>query len=314
LQAARDSEFKPSLIAFQHEAASDPGKIYELAIWQMTKISTAETLAWMQSLPMNMQTNQTVSVLVADCYVSQRDWKGLRDKLEQKEQQSCWAELEFARHAYLTRALRGLQLNDSSKGEWESAVKEASGQKGRLIGLFRLASQWNWLSEREELLWAIVNRYPEEGWATQALIQALYAAGRTRSLLQLHNQMHQRAPSNLGIKNNLASLALLLDADELRPDRLAKEIYQQSPTNAAYAATYAFSLYKQGKNAEALKVMEQLKPKELQDPNSAIPGYYGLILKAVGNREKAKVYLNWSAKAPLLPEEKKLFDVAKFGL
>jgi Flp pilus assembly protein TadD len=107
--------------------------------------------------------------------------------------------------------------------------------------------------------------------------------------------------------------ALLLDAQELKPYDLAREVYQQSPTNASYVSTYAFSLYLKGKNAEALKVMKTLKPQQLQDP--AIAGYYGLILKATGDRARARTYLDWaSSKAHLLPEEKKLFDQAKAGL
>jgi L-asparaginase/Glu-tRNA(Gln) amidotransferase subunit D len=68
----------------------------------------------------------------------------------------------------------------------------------------------------------------------------------------------------------------------------------------------------QKKDAEALKVIEQLKPQELQNPS--IAGYYGLILKATGNTTKAKAYLEAASKARLLPEEKKLFDQAKAGM
>ena len=114
------------------------------------------------------------------------------------------------------------------------------------------------------------------------------------------------------MKNNLAMTALLLDAQELKPYDLAREVYQKSPTNASYVSTYAFSLYLQGKNAEALKVMQTLKPQQLQNPS--IAGYYGLILKATGDRARARTYLDWAAKAQLLPEEKKLFDQAKTGL
>jgi Flp pilus assembly protein TadD len=130
--------------------------------------------------------------------------------------------------------------------------------------------------------------------------------------MKLFSQELRRSPSDLAMKNNLAMTALLLDAQELKPYDLAREVYQKSPTNASYVSTYAFSLYLQGKNAEALKVIKTLKPGELQDPS--IAGYYGLILKATGDRARARAYLDWTAKASLLPEEKKLFDQAKAGL
>ncbi len=106
----------------------------------------------------------------------------------------------------------------------------------------------------------------------------------------------------------MAMIAMLLDAQELKPYALAQEVYAKSPQNPSCASTYAFSLYQQKKYDEALKVMQRLTPQELNDPSVA--GYYGLILKATGDTNKAKVYLAWTSKAHLLPEEKKLFDRA----
>jgi len=308
LQATQPAGFRPALTAFEREAGSDPGKIYELATWQMTKSSPQDALTWLRTLPSNTQTNQSVELLVADCCTLLRDWRGLQSSIARQN----WAELEFARHAFLSRALRGQELTDSAKAEWEQALKAANGQKGSLVMLLRLAAQWNWQSEGEDILWTIINRYPGEQWAIQTLGQAMYAGGRTRSLMQLYSQESKRVPSDLSAKNNLAMTGLLLDAQEIKPYDLAREVYQKSPTNASYVSTYAFSLYLQGKNAEALKVIKTLKPQELQDPS--IAGYYGLILKATGDRARARAYLDWTVKARLLPEEKKLFDNAKAGL
>ena len=308
LQATQPAGFRPALTAFEHEAGADPGKIYELATWQMAKSSPQDALTWLRTLPSNTQTNQSVELLVAECCTMLKDWRGLQSSIARQN----WAELEFVRHAFLSRALRGQELTDSAKAEWEQALKAANGQKGSLVMLLRQAAQWNWQSEGEDILWTIINRYPGEQWAIQTLSQALYAGGRTRSLMQLYSQESKRVPSDLSAKNNLAMTVLLLDAQEFKPYDLAREVYQKSPTNASYVSTYAFALYLQGKNAEALKVIKTLKPQELQDPS--IAGYYGLILKATGDRARARAYLDWTVKARLLPEEKKLFDNAKAGL
>jgi hypothetical protein len=58
--------------------------------------------------------------------------------------------------------------------------------------------------------------------------------------------------------------------------------------------------------------MQQFTPQELQNPS--IAGYYGLILKANGNKTEAKDYLNRISKAQLMPEEQALFDQAMKGL
>ena len=308
LQHAQPADFLPALAAFQQEAATNPAKIHDLATWQMLNTSPQDARTWLRTLPANMQTNQVVELLVADCCTALRDWRGLQSSVEPQN----WAELEFVRHAFLSLSLRGQALPDSAKVEWDRALQAANGQQGSLVMLFRLAAQWNWENEGEDILWTIVNRYPDEKWAPQVLSDAMYVAGRTRSLMQLFSLESQRNPSDFGTKNNLAMTALLLDAQELKPYDLAREVYQSSPTNASYVSTYAFSLYLQGKNAEALKTIKTLKPADLQNPS--IAGYYGLILKATGDRARARAYLDWSAKGQLLPEEKKLFEAAKAGL
>ena len=307
LKDARNTEFKPALAAYHRAAAADPGKVYELASWEMSKISPGAALSWLRSLPITTQTNQPTTLLVAECYETSKDWDGLHSWLGKQH----WAELEFIRHALMSRALDGQELTTTARTEWEQALKAANGQKQSLVMLLRLAAQWNRVNDAQDLLWTIVNRYPQEKWATHALTQELFADGQTRSLMQLFKQELNGAPADLTVKNNLATVALLLDARELEPYSLARDVYQQAPTNPAYATTYAFSLYEQGKSADALKVMQQIKPQDLDRP--AIAGYYGLILKAAGNGAKARPYLDWSSKATLLPEERKLFAQAKIG-
>jgi len=308
LSETHNADFKPTLASYQLEAATNQSKIYELARWEMTKTSPTAALIWLRSLPMNTQTNQPATLLAAECYLASKDWKGLHAWLEKQH----WAEMEFLRHALMSRALRGQELATTAKTEWEQALKSANGQKQNLVTLLRLAAEWNWPNEGEDLLWTIFNRYPQERWAKRALTQTLLDGGQTRSLMQLFSQELQRSPTDLAAKNNLATIALLLDAKELKPYDLARDVYQQAPTNASFASTYAFSLYQQKKYADALKVMQQLKPQDLEIP--AIAGYYGLILKATGNGAKAKVYLDWTSKARLLPEERKLFAQAKSGI
>ena len=307
LKGTQNAGFQPTLAALQRKAGTNTAKIYELSMWQMTRIGPTETLVWLRSLPMSYQTNQPVALLTAQCQTTLGDWRGLQNSLKRQS----WAELEFTRHALLSRALRGQNLNDSAKGEWDLALKAANGQKQSLIMLLRLAAAWNWQSEGEDVLRTIVNRYPGEKWAFAALNQALYANGSTRSMMMLYSQELKQSPSDIGIKNNLAMTALLLDAQELNPHELARQVFQQASTNAAFISTYAFSLHLQKKDAEALKVIEQLKPRELQNPS--IAGYYGLILRATGNKAKARTYLDLAFKGPMLPEERKLFEQARAG-
>jgi len=308
LMKTQSAEFKPALAAYRSEAATDPAKIFDLSNWQISKLSTAEALGWLQSLPMQTQTNQPAALLAAQCQMQLRDWRGLQASIQPQN----WNELEFIRHAFVARALREQGLIEASTAEWGVALKDASDQKGTLISLFRLAAAWNWNTEAEQILWTVVNRYPEEKWAAPVLGQALMVWQRTRSMMELFSIMSKRTPDDLDVKNNLAMTAMLLGAQEMNPYALAQEVYAKSPKNPSFASTYAFSLYLQGKYPDALKVMQQLTAKDLQSPS--IAGYCGLILKANGNKAEAISYLNLAYKAQLLPEEKTLFDQARAGL
>jgi tetratricopeptide (TPR) repeat protein len=90
---AKPAEFQPTLAGYQRDAGTNDGQIFELARWQMARVGAAETLAWLRTLPMSTQTNQPVTMLIADCRVMVQDWPGLQQTLEKQN----WAELEFMR-------------------------------------------------------------------------------------------------------------------------------------------------------------------------------------------------------------------------
>jgi tetratricopeptide (TPR) repeat protein len=311
LRITKDAGFKPALAGFQSEAATNPASLYELGSWQMANTSAAETLAWLRTLPLNIRSNQPAAMFMAECYAQVNDWNGLQAFLDEQN----WGEMDCARHVFKARALRESRLTGAAKAEWEIALKSLNGQRSGAVmlkHLLQMVTTWGWRGEAEEILWITVNRYPAERWAFQTLSQILLVEGRTRPLLALYSQEFRRLPSNLAIKNNLAMTAILLEASELKPHDLAKEVYQKSPTNPAYASTYAYSLHLQENDSQALKIFQSLKPQDLQHP--AIAGYYALVLKATGDKQKAKAYLDWADKGVLLPEEKKLFEQARVGI
>ena len=307
LFANQSPEFKSALAGYQTEAGNNSAKVYELASWQASKESPGKVLVWLKSLPIKVQTNQPVALFETECYAAVRDWPGLQTSLTNQN----WGEVDFLRHAFLCRALRGQEMTGAATGEWDLAVKGAAAEKAGMIMLLNLAVQFKMQSETEELLWAIIRGYPGEKWAAQLLLQDFYFSGRTSSMLAIFRQQSKSNPADLEAKNNVAMTALLLDQQDLKPYDLARDVYERAPTNPSYVSTYAFALHLQKKDAEALKIMEQLTPQELEKPS--ISGYYGLLLQATGNRAKAKKYLDLASKGNLLPEEKKLFENAKSG-
>jgi hypothetical protein len=264
-----------------------------------------ETLEWLRTVEPQIRTNLPVTMVVADVYLISSNWTGLHDHVSKQN----WSEFEHVRLAHCTRALREQGLTTASKAEWTKAMKAAEGRFDRLSALNRLAAAWNWPSENEEVLWATLRKFPAEKRAVQALSNLLYVGGKTRSLLTLYAQEAKSDPDNLVIKNNLASIALLLDADEHKPHELAREVYEKEAENPIYASTYAFSLHLQNKTSEALAIMARLKPDQLNQPQLA--AYYGVMLAASGDHAKAAKYLELASKARLLPEEAELLRRAK---
>jgi tetratricopeptide (TPR) repeat protein len=306
LHAATNAQQTAFLEGLKREATDNPAKTYEVAKWMLAATGQPQAaLAWMKTLPPATHTNLPVPMIEADCYMAMKDWTTLQTNLVAQN----WADLDCLRRACLALADRELGLAASAKTEWFAAMKGAENRHELLVQLLATTRAWNWQQEHEDVLWAIANRFPKDGLAVQALTSRLYSTHKTRSLLTLFSVQLQNNRTNLVVMNNLALTAMLLEAWEKKPHELARTLYQQGSTNSAFVSTYAYSLLVQKKAAEALKVIEQLNSQQLEDP--ALAGYYGLILQANGQRDKAKKYLDLAAKAKLLPEEQKLFDRAR---
>jgi len=302
LKATESPEYNSALAASERDAASDPSDLYNLVLWFIKYRMPSQALSWMQTLPANTQTNLPVAMLSAQCQMLVKNWSGLQNALSREN----WGGLEYMRQAYAARALREQGLSEASKAQWDVALRSANGQDDNLKALLRMATAWNWQDEAQQILWNIVNNYPQEQWAEPELGRLLLAGGNTRPLMELYSMEANRNPSDLDSKNNVALAALLLHAQEMNPYDIARQVYEADPTNSSYASTYAFALYLQGKNSQALKIMQQIPAHELW-VNNSVAGYYGLILNASGDHARAMTYLKHALQGQLLPEERALF-------
>jgi len=293
------------LAVVQRECTTNSARSFEVGRWMFSTGNPQGTLNWLHSLPLSTRTNLPVPILEADCQMALKQWPLLATNLASQN----WADKEFLRHLTRSRSFREQGSITSAKTEWLQALS-ATGDRLDLLGeLLRNLGPWKWHSEEEEVLWDIANHYPNERWVVQALSDRLFAAGNTLSLQRLFSLALQQDQTNLALMNNLASTAILTESWDKKPHELAKEVYDKAPTNAAYATTYALSLMVQKRNADALKVMDKIPAKFLEDPGIAL--YYGLILKANGGAAKAGKYFDIAAKGRLLPEEQKLLDRAR---
>jgi hypothetical protein len=305
LQASSNADERTFIVSLKNEAAGNSGKAYELSKWMLTTGSPQAAMDWLTTLPPTTRTNLPVPMVESDCYMALKQWTALQTNLAVQS----WGELDCLRLACRARAYKEQGSSASAKTEWLAALKAAATRRELLLQLAQMSGLWNWPQEQEDVLWVLANRYPTDTPTILALSERLQITGKTRSLQNLYSLAFQNNKTNLAFMNNLAMTALLLESWEKKPHELAREVYTKNSTNASYVSTYAYSLLVQRKAEESLRTIEQLSPRQLERPSLA--AYYGVILKANGQVEKAGKYLEIAAKARLLPEEKKLVDQAR---
>ena len=304
LRQLRDSEYPSYLARLEKDATSDAGSAAGLLSWMSTHVGAAEAVRFAESLRGEVATTWPVPLAAAEAYAKAEDWAGLQGAAAEAK----WGGFEFLRHAYLTRAFRGEKQETAADQEWTRAQKAASAHPQTLLILARTVSAWDWQKETVDLLWSLSKAPETRLEALQLLYQNYASRGDTAGLYRVLVRSAELAPDDLMVQNNLAQISLLLDADRDRARKLAEELVRKEPNNAAYVSTYAFSLYVHDVEA-AVEAFRVLSEEQLKTP--AIAAYYGIVLAAAGEKEKARPYLEVGARAFLLPEEKALLAKAE---
>ena len=107
-------------------------------------------------------------------------------------------------------------------------------------------------------------------------------------------------------------LGLDLEQDTEHSHLLAREAYDRAPKEVNCAVTYAFSLYRLGRNPEGLAIIQNSQPDQLHDQHAAV--YVALLLAEASQIDGAQEYIAAAEDGKIYPEEKKLLDEAKTKL
>jgi len=291
-------DFQTRLAETEKEAEQKPEEILPLLYWMNGNSLALLAKDWVERLPREKTVAIPIRLEIARSYASFGDWKRLRFFLANEK----WNDFDFMRLAYLARCNRELESSDaSSKSSWAEALNSTSSNGESLITLARMALEWHWESEATEALWQAVSKSKRSNEALQALCQYYFARRNTEGLYRAYTLMIDRNPGDPSVRNNFAVFCLILDRNKDRALGLARELHEKDPANSIYASTYALGLYCTGQIAQALEVMQALKPEALQEPSVA--AYYSGILAAAGREEEAKTYRERARGAALLPEE-----------
>jgi len=309
LQAAKDSGFAAFLEEMQTSSADEPERIGALITWMNMHNMAAEAIAWSAKLSPAMIGAKLVQIALSDAFVTRRDWASLQRLVNSGN----WGNVDFLRSALLARALRELGNTADSASQWSEAVKKVTADSRYIMMLAETVEKWGWRSEAIDLLWVIAKDPVKGDEALRTLYQYFARKGDTENLYRvlLHNiELH---PEDRNVQNNFAQLSLLLNLNAERGQKMAREVYEKEPSNAAYASTYAFALHTQGETRKALKVLDTLTDEQRRQPE--IAAYYGIILAAAGDPARAAEFLDLGDKsANLLPQEKALIEKARRSL
>ena len=308
LDAAKDEGFAAYLEEMKTSSADDPERTAAMITWMNMHKRSADAIAWSAQLPPGVIGQKMVQIALSDAFVASRDWVGLQRLVNS----GSWGTVDFLRNAVHARALRELGNEPESAAQWNEALKKVAADPRQVMTLAETVEKWGWRAEAIDLLWIIAKDPVKGADALRALYSYFAKNGDTENLYRVLLHQIERYPNDRNVQNNFAQLALLLNLNADRGQKVAREVYEKDPKNPAYASTYAFALHTAGETKKGLKVLEALTPEQLQTP--AIAAYYGILLAAAGDQARAGEYLDLGEKATLLPPEKALIEKARRSL
>jgi len=304
LHRFRRTEGNGYLSEIQKESVADPRNVFLVLTWMNENGLALAIPEWRDALPPEAIDLPQLRSVLADAEARASNWTRLKSTVEAES----WKELEFLRHAYLTRAAERLGDELGATASWANALAATSGQAWPLETLARTVLGWGWTQRAEDLMWRLTDTGKAPRWVADHLWKSALASQNTNQLYQAARAIASLDPRSIPARNNYTALALLTHKDADSPHKLASTLYQQAPNDAVVASTYGFSLFQQGRAADAVTVMKAFPREKLREPNIAL--YYAIFLTGAGRLAEAQEPLQYAASAAMLPEERALFAQA----
>jgi hypothetical protein len=295
-------------------AARNASDLASLIDWMNQNRLAGDVVNWVDNLPATQLSSPLASVAVADAYATVKNWSRLR----RWTRTGNWGDAEYLRLAYGAIAEQHLRSGSGSKTRsefealWRSAEELSRSEPQRELRLARLATK-SQLTNHAEELWVRVKENPTMRREALDNLRQLYRAkDETTKLYDVLQRLHETSPNEATITADLARLGLDLGENTERSHQLAKEAYDRAPNDVDCALTYAFSLHRLARNAEALAIVQSLPPDQLREPHAAV--YVALVLAEGGELHEAKDCVDAAENGKVYPEEKKVLEEAKTKL
>jgi lipopolysaccharide biosynthesis regulator YciM len=309
-----EKKFRRLLEKVKPFAARNASDLASLINWMNQNGLAGDVVKWVDKLPPARLSSPSASVVVADAYATVKNWS----RLKRWTRTGNWGDAEYLRLAYDAIAERHSRSGKDSSANaefetlWRSADELSEGEPERELILGRLATKWQLANQAEEL-WVRVEENPTMRREALDNLRQLYRTkDETTKLYAVLQRLHESSPNEASIAADLARLGLNFGENSESSHQLAKEAYDRAPNEVDCAVTYAFSLHRLDRNAEALAIIQRLPPERLHDAHAAV--YVALVLVEGNELEGAKDYIAAAENGKLYPEEKKLLEEAKTKL
>jgi Tfp pilus assembly protein PilF len=284
-------------------AVREPDDLAALMGWMNANGRSADVLRWMEKLPAQKTANPPAAIAVADALSEQKNWARLRRWTKDGD----WGDSEYLRLAYQAYA-RQQSRQEGSESVWHDAERACEENPEREIRLARLASKWN-LPAQAEQLWLRVAHDP---LSRREALDSLFAIYRTNNdlpnLYLTAMRLHDTSPDEPLIAAEYARLSLLLDRNRDEGRRVAKQAFDQAPSEPPCAVAQALFLNSEGHAADGIAILQKLPPEQLHDPRVAL--YLAVLLLNDGKPEAARAFIDAATAGFVFPEEKKLLEEA----
>jgi len=288
-------------------AARQPEDLAALMAWMNGNGMSAEVLRWMEKLPPEKTANPPPAIEVADAFAAQKNWSRLR----RWTKSTNWGDSEYlglAYQAYARQQSRQEGADAESVSLWHDAERACEENPEHEIRLARLASKWNLPSQAEQLWLRVAHNPLSRREALDALFEIYRASNDLPNLYLTAMRLHETSPEEPLIAAEYARLSIILDRNQSEGQRVAKEAFDQAPTEPPCVVAQAFSLNSQGRTPEGIAILQKLPAEKLHDARVAL--YVAVLLLNDGKADAAHEFVDAANSGFVFPEEKKLLQEA----
>ena len=288
-------------------AARQSEDLAALMAWMNGNAMSAEVLRWMEKLPPEKTANPPPAIEVADAFAAQKNWSRLR----RWTKSTNWGDSEYlglAYQAYARQQSRQEGADAESVSLWHDAERACEENPEHEIRLARLASKWNLPSQAEQLWLRVAHNPLSRREALDALFEIYRASNDLPNLYLTAMRLHETSPEEPLIAAEYARLSIILDRNQSEGQRVAKEAFDQAPTEPPCVVAQALSLNSQGRTPDGIVILQKLPPEKLHDARVAL--YFAVLLLNDGKADAAHEFIDAANSGFVFPEEKKLLQEA----